>query len=703
MGSRTRLLIGFLLCAAGPVLSSRAHALDLFWFGDGVNLGGTGNWSAVAMTWSTTTPAPTLTVWNPARTGVFQGSAGTVTVTDANIDAGAGLRFETDLYTVAGGSVTLTGASPPANPLSVSAAATATSNAAIAGANGLSKVGAGTLVLAATNTYTGETWIEGGTLRVTGSVNTGDNAFVGYNNGMTNLSILGGGSLMSANGYMANLPTSSNNMATVSGTGSSWTNATDLAIGHQGATNALTVLAGGAVSTTNGFLGYFSTSSSNAVLVTGMDSQWSNSNVLEIGHDGSGNTFSVEDGGTALSSKDVVIGFNASSASNALKVKDTGSKFEVATGFTLVIGDNGDTNSLEITNGGVVMGHNARLARNASSSNNTVTVMGVGSKWTNTGTIRVGTLGPGNSVMVSAGGEVSFAGNQFIGHGLAAANNTVTVTGAGSKWTGGNLVVGLASTGNVFTVSDGASAMLSGVAIANDPGSEGTVNIGAGAAAGAFNAPIQFGDGTGILNFNHTDPAYAFNNPIVGPGAVRHIGSGTTIIFGPSTYSGGTTLSAGVMRLGADNALPNTGPFIFNGGTLDADNKSANLGVLTLQATSTLNFGPGSDGEDVVFASAAPYVGGTLLVTGIRFVNDRLIITADPTASGILDHIQFSGYAIGAIWKPSTGEVLPRFGRIAAAPVLSPVGVAFAVGLLAAFGAWSLARRRGAVRRVLAG
>lgn len=546
-------------------------------------------------------------------------------------------------------------------------------------------------MLGATNTFSGETVVEGGTLGVTGSASTAANTSIGYNNPATGFAISGGGSFACLNSYLGVLPTSSGNLALVTGTASAWTTTTDLAVGYQGASNSLTVSAAGAVTTTNGYIGYFPTATGNSVLITGGGS-WSNSNVLYVGHDGSGNTFTVEAGGQVLSSKDVVVGFTSVSANNVLTVKDGGSELEIPTPFTLIVGDDGDGNMFEISNGGVVTGHNARLARSANSSNNSVTVTGAGSKWTNTGTIRIGALGSANSVTVLAGGEVSFAGNAFIGHGAAAANNTVKVSGTGSKWSGGDLVVGLASLGNVLTVADAASLMASGVVLAQDVGSAGTVNIGEGGPAGTFTAPVEFGDGTGILNFNHTSLAYAFNNSIAGPGSVRHIGSGTTTLSGPSTYTGGTTVTAGTLRLASSTALPSGGPVTLSGGTLDANNQSLMLGALLLQANSTLQFGNGANSQNIVFASAA-YSGGTLLV--VLSPNDRLIITADPTASGILDHIQFSGYPVGARWVPGTGQVLPRFAIPAApAPALSPAGGALALIVLCGLAALALSRQR---------
>ena len=67
-------------------------------------------------------------------------------------------------------------------------------------------------------------------------------------------------------------------------------------------------------------------------------------------------------------------------------------------------------------------------------------------------------------------------------------------------------------------------------------------------------------------------------------------------------------------------------------------------------------------------------------------------------ATGILDHIQFAGYPVGARWEPDTGEVLPRLAElIAPAPALSPGSVVLALVLLAAVGLAALRRGRNAM------
>ena len=73
----------------------------------------------------------------------------------------------------AGGSLTLDSTFGPAEITVTSPSLQVTLNALVAGTEGVEKDGAGTLVLAARNTYTGQTLVTGGGLTVNGSIGTG--------------------------------------------------------------------------------------------------------------------------------------------------------------------------------------------------------------------------------------------------------------------------------------------------------------------------------------------------------------------------------------------------------------------------------------------------------------------------------------------------------------------------------------------------
>ncbi len=99
----------------------------------------------------------------------------------------SGLQFASDGYVVTGDALTLTGAQAIIQVGDGSVAGmgyTATIDVALAGSAGLAKTDAGTLVLTGTNSYTGGTAINGGTLRISADANLGD--------GQARLSLNGG-------------------------------------------------------------------------------------------------------------------------------------------------------------------------------------------------------------------------------------------------------------------------------------------------------------------------------------------------------------------------------------------------------------------------------------------------------------------------------------------------------------------------------
>jgi fibronectin-binding autotransporter adhesin len=154
-----------LLVLAGPLAP-----LVQFWDGpnirsNGVIEGGTGNWDNFTTNW-TDGAGNNNSSWRDG-VAVFAGAAGTVTVTQPIFFAG--LEFMTDGYQIDAatrGSLNLIGSPTIITDPNV----TATINATLAGAGGITKEGVGTLILNAANTYLGNTAIDAGSLIVDGSI-----------------------------------------------------------------------------------------------------------------------------------------------------------------------------------------------------------------------------------------------------------------------------------------------------------------------------------------------------------------------------------------------------------------------------------------------------------------------------------------------------------------------------------------------------
>lgn len=309
-------------------------------------------------------------------------------------------------------------------------------------------------------------------------------------------------------------------------------------------------VSGGTVSNTYGTIAFFSSSTGTAT-VTGASSVWHNSGTLAVSLRGNG-TLTVLDGGTVRDT-DGYIGF-----------------YDVSTG---------------------------RAA-----------VTGVNSTWTNNGNLFVGYGGNG-TLSVAAGGSVSNTTGVIGYTGIGNA----TVTGVNSTWSNGvELFVGQWGSGTLTVADGGHVSVNSGVGpiyVANIAGSTGVLNIGAAVgsaaqAAGTIAAgEVQFGAGTGSLNFNHTDTAYTFGTRITGAGTLNHY-AGTTILTGANTYTGATTVSGGTLRAGAAGTLSSSSAFTLSntaGATLDLNNFNQTIGSLS---------GGGASGGDITLGSGILTTGG---------------------------------------------------------------------------------------------
>ena len=133
---------------------------------DGYVLGGDGTWAnSPATVWN---GAYGPEAWSSGAQAYFGGTAfptSTITVDAGGVSVGRGMSFVANGYTIAGGSIALTGSTGSVNNLYVDPGVTATVNSSIAATNGLAKSGGGTLVIGGTVTG-GNLSINNGTVAV---------------------------------------------------------------------------------------------------------------------------------------------------------------------------------------------------------------------------------------------------------------------------------------------------------------------------------------------------------------------------------------------------------------------------------------------------------------------------------------------------------------------------------------------------------
>jgi len=205
----------------------------------------------------------------------------------------------------------------------------------------------------------------------------------------------------------------------------------------------------------------------------------------------------------------------------------------------------------------------------------------------------------GNAITLNAGGLTASGANNFTlsgvlsGSGALTKNGTGTLTlGAAETYTGGTVVdggtialgaggslaaggaVSLHNAGSAFDIS-GAGANQTIGALVGDAGS--TVVLGA--------RTLTLGDGTSTT----------FSGAIGGTGGIVKQGSGTFTVGGTNTYTGGTTINAGTLAIGAGGSLAPAGAVSLNaaGSAFDISGATANptIGALSGVAGSQVALG----------------------------------------------------------------------------------------------------------------
>jgi autotransporter-associated beta strand protein len=152
-------------CLLAALIAHSASAASLYWSGNGTTQGGAGTWDTTPNHWGTASSGPYPSAWNNSNndTAIFAGTAGTATL-GADVIVG-GLQFNTTGYIVDPGTGPFKLTFGTAGSANVSTG-TSTVNAVVAGSSTITKTGSGTLLLGATNTFTGNTAISGGTLQI---------------------------------------------------------------------------------------------------------------------------------------------------------------------------------------------------------------------------------------------------------------------------------------------------------------------------------------------------------------------------------------------------------------------------------------------------------------------------------------------------------------------------------------------------------
>ncbi len=684
--------------------------------------GGSGTWSAATTgtSWGVS-DGSYQGAWQPGM-AIFQGTGGTVNVdTTAGPVVVTGIQFAANGYTVAGGALTTNTANTVLRVGDGTGAGdtmTATISAPITGSGGVEKTDLGTIILSGANTYTGGTTVSSGTLQIgaggtTGSV-TGDianNAALKFNrsDALAFSGIISGNGTVTQAGSGALTLTGANTY-----TGGTTVNAGTLQIGAGGTTGSIAggitnnatvvfnrsdaiafaggiagtgtvVQAGSGNATFSGVIsgtGAFRQEGSGTTTLTANNTFTGGTTVsngtLQIGAGGATGAIAgnITNNATVVFNRSDAVAFagavvgsgnlvNAGSGNTTLSgvISGAGNLRQAGTGTTILTGNNSYTGgttvaagTLQIGAGGTTGGlvgnivNNGTLAINRSdavtlsgaiSGNGTVANAGNGNTTfdgviSGTGALRQ--AGTGTAILTAAntytGGTTIAAGTLQIGaggttgslvgsitnNGTLAINRSDAITLSGAIAGSGNVV----NTGNGNTTLEG---VVSGAGALRQAGTgtfiltaantytggttvaAGTLQLGAGGTAGSVAGNIT---NNGTLALNRSDSS-TLDGVVSGTGSLRHLGSGTTTLTGNNIYSGGTTIAAGTLQIGAGGTVGSITGNIVNNGTLAINRSdSYTLGGVVSGSGSLTQAGGGT----TTITGAQSYTGGTTIAAG---------------------------------------------------------------------------------------
>lgn len=226
-----------------------------------------------------------------------------------------------------------------------------------------------------------------------------------------------------------------------------------------------------------------------------------------------------------------------------------------------------------------------------------------------------GLVGTGGTIRATTtAGLSSLSANLVITTTANYSSATVITNGAASS-----AVVSLTKAGAGTQTLTGANTY-TGLTTIN----EGTLKIGGGGATGSITSNINVTSTAAAFAIDRSD-AYTFGNTISGVGQLIKMGSGTTTLTGTSSYTGGTVISDGALKMGAGtagtagiitgdvNISGNTAKFIIDqsiAGTF-AGNISGNGSVVK------------TGGGTWTLGGTNSYAGGTVIENGrIRIASD---------------------------------------------------------------------------------
>ncbi|WP_127091999.1 autotransporter-associated beta strand repeat-containing protein [Aquabacter cavernae] len=521
----------------------------------GTSLGGSGLWSHTSVTWNE--PAAGITIPWGGEIGIFTGAAGIVTV--------SGRQTFEKLEFVTSGYVLRADGSNPESGLAFADGGTlwveghdvtATIAAPVSGTGGLTKIGAGQLILTGANTYLGGTTVSGGVLAI-----QADSALGAADGGLT----LKSGTLAA----LSSLSSARSVTLETRGTFDVADGATLTLSGAIAGSGSLRKEGEGRLTLTGTNTYGGATDIVAGILLTQGGSAIPDTSAVSVAAPA---VFSLEasetigslsgQGRVDLGSNTLTIGGNAATLF-AGRISGDGGLALTGGGTLVVTGDNRYTGGTSLTSGTLIMGEG-------------------------------GTSGAIRGDVVDDGRLVFYRSDTVVFDGAISGAGDVAQIGSGTLvLTGRNSYSGttLVSNGGTLRVSENANLGSDAAELALQGG---TLSV-----TGSFTSGRRI-DISGIGTIHVTEGNTLISRGAVEGGALTKSGAGTLVLTGDNLYSGGTVIAAGRLQVGDGG----------RDGTLRGD--VVNHGVLAFDLSSDFLFAGNISGSGTLVQAGS----GTLGLTG---------------------------------------------------------------------------------------